>query len=222
MTKMKAPKKLDSSATKAYQAREKRLTVGQEQLQKDLMLADVEVKVVAQSKEWGAGVEDSDDEADASPKKLDKRASLAYDARETRLAVALLQMEKEGQLADAEVKVTIESKEWGAGVDSDDEDESPKKLDKSATTAYQAREKRLTVGQEQMEKDLMLYDAEVKVVAETKESCAFVDSDDDDVDENPKQFEKRASVAYDAREKRLSVALLQMEKDGVETLKDLA
>jgi len=190
--------------SQVYSAREKRLTISAEQLEKGVGLTDAEVDVVAESKEW-AGEAESDD--DDGPNHVEQIASQAYNAREKRLTVGTEQLQKDLQFADAEVTVAAETKEW-AGEDGSDDD-GPNHLGNAATQAYNAREKRLTVGTEQMQKELMLVDAELKITAEKKEWAGEVDSEEDDA---PNWQEKRASVSFNQREKRLSVGAGQLQE----------
>ena len=62
--------------------------------------------------------ESSDDDA-SSPAKLNTEASRAFEAREKRLTVGALQLDKEVSLADAEVSVVAEKREWRGDLDSD-------------------------------------------------------------------------------------------------------
>jgi len=202
-----APGSKEKYASQLSRNREKRLTVGMEQLEKAAILADTEVNVVAETNEW-AGVVESDDEDDG-PQKLEVRATEAYQRRESRLTVSAEQLQKELIVADQEVDLVIESKEW-VDADNSDEENGGTNLEQTASEAHQAREKRITLGSQQLEKALILADAEVGVVTESKEWKDEVDTDEDDLPGNIWQ-EKRASRQFQAREKRLSV--------GAETLR---
>merc|ERR1711937_857680 len=112
-------------------------------MEKEIITADVEIDVKAETKEWAA---DADSDEEDVPKQLQRRASQAYDAREKRLSFAAQQMEKEHMLGDGEVTVKEEHKEWDGGSDSEEE-ASPifNQLARRASLNYQEREKRLSI-----------------------------------------------------------------------------
>lgn len=191
-------------AQECHSAREKRLTLAQEELLKDLVLTDVEVDVVVEDKEWVAEVESDHDD---SPKRIN---TTLFEAREKRLSIAQEVIQKEMITTDVEIDVKAETTEWAADADSDNED-VPKQLERRASQAYDAREKRLTFAANiELAEDSIVMDAEVNIKNEGKEWAADGGSDEEDV---PKQLERRASQAYAAREMRLSFAEKQMEKE---------
>lgn len=179
-----APNWQQKRESQVYNAREQRFSMSQAQLEKELALADAEVNVVSESKEWSAGV-DSDD--DASPTKLEKNAAQAFEEREKRITISQEQLQKELMMADQEVDVVAEIKEWAAAGDSDEE-EGPNHLEQRASQAFTAREKRLTVGAERLSQQMIISDAEVKILAESKE-WAEADDDTDDDAPGPQQLQ---------------------------------
>merc|ERR1719162_2576320 len=101
--------------------------------------------------------------------------------------------------ANVEVALVAEKKEW-AGEGSDDED-PVEMLEQQASEAFEAREKRLTVGAE-----VVISDVAVALLAEKKEWAGDSTGDESSGEEdNVEVRELRVSVAFQAREKRLSV-----------------
>jgi len=201
----------EKAAASAFQAREKRLTVAADELQKEMQLADAELAVTTEEKEWAADL-DSDEEVDekAVEKQRERRNSACFNAREKRLTIAADELKKELIVADIELEVKTEFKEWGADAESDEDTE--KVRDKRNTQAFELREKRLTLVAEMLESEAMLGDAEMIVNEEAKEWPGGGDSDED-----TPAFEKlatRASVTFQAREQRITVALLKLEEEG--------
>eukprot|EP00933_Yihiella_yeosuensis_P022059 TRINITY_DN17366_c0_g2_i1.p1 TRINITY_DN17366_c0_g2~~TRINITY_DN17366_c0_g2_i1.p1 ORF type:complete len:525 (+),score=132.25 TRINITY_DN17366_c0_g2_i1:100-1674(+) len=211
-----ASKVADRRASQSYINREKRLSVGVEALKQENPIGDKEIEVVSQANEWGQA-DDSDDESNATNAAVsEQRASQSFQKREKRLSVAVEALKEEKPLGDTEIQVKSETKEWNGAQDSDDENDA-KKFEKSASEAFRAREKRLTVAAEALKQELPMGDTEVQVVSETKEWRDVQDSDDEDASPR-KSFERRssavASAGFQARERRLSVqaVVLQQEK----------
>jgi hypothetical protein len=176
-------------------------------MKKEAMMSDAEMKVLAQNEEWAADAESDEDEV---PNWQEKRETQKFDAREIRLSLAQAQLEKEDIIADGECAIVAETKEW-TGADSDGEgDASPTKLDNTAKQAFEAREKRLTVASQQLDKEAMMADIDVAVASETKEWAGAGDSDDE---EGPNHLEQRATQAFNDREKRITFSEEQMKRE---------
>mmetsp|Transcript_68476 Transcript_68476/g.155141 ORF Transcript_68476/g.155141 Transcript_68476/m.155141 type:complete len:259 (-) Transcript_68476:118-894(-) len=169
-----------------------------------------EVQVVAQEREW-RGLQDSDDEEDAQSR-LRRRASAGHQAREQRLSVgadSLQETLSQGRpIVDTEVEVVPQSSEWRE-LEDPEEDVIQDQFQRHAGEALARREKRLTVGAEAinraLQQETLLGDADVQVVSQTHEWRGLEDSDEEA--QGKVQFNRRASDAYSAREKRLSVGL---------------
>jgi len=201
----------EKAAASAFQAREKRLTVAFDELQKELQLADAELAVTTEEKEWAADP-DSDEDVDekAAENQRERRNTANFSAREKRLTIAVEEMQKELIVADTELEVQTEFKEWDAGAESDEDVENV--LDKRNTQAFEQREKRLTLAAGMLENEVMIGDAEMVVNKEAKEWADGGDSDEDI--EGFDKLAKRASVSFSAREQRITMALMKLDQEG--------
>jgi len=188
--------------------RETRRTMAQVELMKDLAVADAEVEVVAETSEWAGA--DSDDDEDHT-----KQAAAMRDAREKRLTIAETVLQLDQVVPDAEVEVMEEAREWAGGGDIDDEEDGIQR-EKAAALAFQAREKRLTVAMDELQKEEQLADAELPVKTEEKEWGADLDSDEDLDDQTAEdQHERHSSATFNAREKRLTIAAEELAKETI-------
>jgi len=210
---------IDEHATEIFKAREKRLSVSAEEIEKELVMGDTDVPVVTEDKEW-AGVDqlhgmswmdkewaDSDNGVDH----IDEHATETFQARERRLTVSAEEIDKQLAMGDADVPVVAEDKEW-AGADEADSDDGVDNIDEHATKTFQAREKRLSVSAEEIEKELVMGDTDVPVVTENKE---WAGADDADSDDGKCNADGHASEIFQAREKRLSLSTEELQKQQV-------
>lgn len=207
---------LDQLASEAFAAREKRLTLGAEMLKLEKSLGDTDVEVVTQNQEW-AGLEDSDKEN--GDENIDRHLQEICQARERRFTRGEEALKQEMLLGDADVEVVVQTTEWAGNEDSEEED-GTKVLDHHAAETYNARERRLTVGEEVLKQGMLLGDADVEVVTQSTEWAGHNDSDED---ENCEQMDRHASDTYEAREKRLTLgaeALKQVAQLNDESTKD--
>lgn len=188
--------KFEQHAAEVYEARERNLTA--REVNEELVMGDVDVPVLAESKEW-AGDADDDEEDAGDP---DRHATEVFEVREKRLCENAEQLGKEVVLGDADVQVLKEATEWAGGVDSED-DGSPVKMDSHASEIYKARERRLSKGAEELEKEVMVGDVDVEVLPESKEWAGEV-SDNEDA-------EQQAAEAFEHRERRLSAGAEVLE-----------
>jgi len=184
------------------------------------IVAEKDVQVVAESKEWGEEEDNDSDGDDNTEAQRCRRASDAHMARERRLSssaqalhlqLAALQASKVA--GEREVQVMAESKEWGEvkDDDSDGNDNAEVQRCRRASDAHIARERRLSSGAQALHMQLGALQAsqvagerDIHVMAESKE-WGEVEEDDSDGEENAEgQRCRRASDAHMARERRLS------------------
>jgi len=189
-------------ATETFVAREKRLSFASQVLQQEKQLGDREVEVVQQGKEWAAA-EESDEEPAA--KKLERRHSESFQAREKRLSHAAVALEEEKQIGDQEVRVVPSEKDWAAADDSEDDHEPESaKLERQAAASFAVRERWLSARAAVMKQKAQIGDVEVEVVPQTKEWAGAQDSGDEREPQSRK-LERRHSESFARREKRMSV-----------------
>jgi len=213
-----------AQARRSFIAREDRLSVSAEAMNNDdHIIADKDVELLTQSTEWSAAAE-SDDE---TPATLEQHAEAAYQAREARIGAAGDFYKGEELLGDQEVEVLAQGGEWaGGGPDSDEEDTPGGMLERRervATDAFDAREKRLEASKELLEdEEKPMGDADVAVVTQAKEWHVLLDDDSDNEEDMSEDMlaaartaasERRASQAFELREKRLSVSAIVIEQD---------
>jgi len=177
---------MERHATETFQRRERRLTFSAEVLERETAMGDKEVAVVTGEKEW-AGAEESDDEG--AP--MTQRQSEAFERREQRLMSGVEGWQKGGVAMDMEVGIVVEAGEWANAQDSDEE------VAVHEASVHGRRERRLTIGAEQLEQQTHVVDMEVDVVtaAEDWKSCEESDGED---------MQRHYSQAFDRRERRLT------------------
>eukprot|EP00440_Ansanella_granifera_P046168 gb/GFBE01050001.1/.p1 GENE.gb/GFBE01050001.1/~~gb/GFBE01050001.1/.p1 ORF type:complete len:513 (+),score=131.73 gb/GFBE01050001.1/:1-1539(+) len=205
---------MERQASESFAAREKRLSVGAEVREEhDRMgVTEKEVEIVQETKEWGEG--EGEGEEESHEKQLEQNASAAFRARERRLTVAAEALKTENIIGDVDVPVVLHSKEWAGAEDSDEDtvDSSPTRFERRASESFAARERRISVCAEVLKQEKVIGDTDVIVVPQASEWKGADDSDDD---QDTNQFEKRASQAYTAREKRLSVAVQALQEANI-------
>lgn len=195
---------LKNSVATAFQNRERRLSVAEEVLKAALPIGDTEVPVLAELKEWEQA---EDSEAEDTAQELEQQATASFVAREKRLSVALEALKLEVPLGDKEVPVLAHDTDWTQDADSD-EDTGEQHLEEQASASFAARERRLTVAMNVLNQEMPLGDVEVVVVPESKEWKEASDSDEETTD-----FEKQATTHFEARERRLTVALAALKNE---------
>jgi len=193
-------------ASEVYERREIRLASTATAARSEATsLSDKEVKVVAQTKEW-TGVDDSDGE-DGPP--IDRHASETFERREQRLAAASAATGREEVImADKEVNVSSQVKDW-AGADDSDEDGGPL-IERHASETFERREKRLSFAVQAAACDQaqVLADMEVPITSQVKD---WVEADDSDEDGPP--IEHHASHTFERREQRLAHASAAVQNE---------
>lgn len=207
-------------ATDAHAAREKRLTVGFSAMENNVVVGDMEIpqmKCVPSTKQWEA-LEDGDDEA-GTANQFKQVASNAHAAREERLKCGLEALERAEMVGDTEEHVmqcVPSTKQWEALEDEDDEAGTANQFEKVASDAHAAREARLHIGLNALERGEMVGDTEEQVmqcVPSTKQWEALENEDEDAG--TASQFKKVASDAHAAREARLKSGLNALEQGAM-------
>lgn len=158
-----------------------------------------EVAIVSESKDW-KGADESDDEHEPSPVRIERRASASRDAREHRLSVSAQSLQEEKPLGDREVEVVPHSSEWQGVQDS--EDEADPQPEQQAAASFKAREQRLSQAQEARHEQRQLYDHEVEVHPQQLEWAQVEESEDEQ--DGQLAAARHASGMLAARERRLS------------------
>mmetsp|Transcript_99616 Transcript_99616/g.281126 ORF Transcript_99616/g.281126 Transcript_99616/m.281126 type:complete len:699 (-) Transcript_99616:114-2210(-) len=198
-------------ASQTYEARERRLTVAIEKLRSEQPVGDADVEVLTHSTEWsGSGVESDEDGH------LDHHAMEAYMAREKRLSLSVAALSVQAPLGDTEVVVVKHDMEWEGEPNFDDDEEtvaeSARRM-RHAALLFEAREKRLSIGVQSLDRNETYGDKEVDIVLLTEEWDGGHDSDEDrpPVKESAR-LQKCASEINENREKRLSVTMATLSK----------
>eukprot|EP00927_Polykrikos_kofoidii_P081853 TRINITY_DN7971_c0_g1_i1.p1 TRINITY_DN7971_c0_g1~~TRINITY_DN7971_c0_g1_i1.p1 ORF type:complete len:888 (-),score=203.57 TRINITY_DN7971_c0_g1_i1:95-2707(-) len=204
-------------ATDSFNARERRLSLSMDGVDRDKPLGDVEVEVVSQVKEWtGLRQDDSDDDGVLTESKVSKLVSDRFLAREVRLSMSVQAMATGAQLADVEVDLLPQSKEWsglinaGSSEDSDDgEAEIEEVARRRAASSFEARERRLTVGSEALKVAQQMGDVDIGLVKQAKEWSGHIADSDEEGGEGQKavleeRAERHSTERNVVRERRLT------------------
>jgi len=195
-------KRLSQHAMGVFDAREKRLSVGSEQLMHTVNMGDADVELITQCTEW-TGPEDSDVDEDSDQR--NRQAANSFEARERRLTQSAEMLQQVQTLGDRDIEIVSQTVEWSGPPDSGDEEFIEERLDNHARRLHEARERRLSQGTEMLQKDLALGDKEIEVVEQSIEwACTQKISDDDGFIEE--QLDHHAVDVFERREKRLSTA----------------
>jgi hypothetical protein len=145
--------------SEAFRRRERRITLGEEQLKAERSIGDLDVEVLAQETEW-AGCEDGSDSEEEGEDAQRRHADDSCRSRERRLTFGAEALKGDRPLGDLEVPIVAHSAEWGALEDEDEDDEDDH--ERSHTERSKARERRLTAGEEALKRVAALGDADAK------------------------------------------------------------
>eukprot|EP00928_Gymnodinium_smaydae_P026058 TRINITY_DN20566_c0_g1_i1.p1 TRINITY_DN20566_c0_g1~~TRINITY_DN20566_c0_g1_i1.p1 ORF type:complete len:678 (+),score=205.98 TRINITY_DN20566_c0_g1_i1:64-2097(+) len=222
----------EMAARRSFAAREHRLSLRASLKQQDAPLCDAEIEIQPQPTEWRGGDADSDDDAASGPaasQRMARHASDAYESREKRLRSASQALNREVSMADTDIVVVAQQKEWAAskaldaadsdGISSDEEPmEQMEKVKTLATNTYNAREERIAMAERTLREEQPRGDSQVEVVPSMKEWASArsvgVDHNSSDEEGSATVFHRIASTRSDAREKRLSMAQQWLQSDA--------
>jgi hypothetical protein len=185
--------------------RETRLSTWGELLQQDVLLGYSDLEVVAQNTEWDAGVLSSDD--DDNKRNLQRHLTDNYRSRERRLTVSTDLLEKGVQLGDTDLEVVAQTTEWAAGLDSSDEEDTEKPLERHSSDRFRARERRISVSQQALDEEKTLGDQDVEILAQNAEWAGDSDGDSDEEDEDGQVD------IFKARERRLTLSFEMLKEE---------
>lgn len=195
-------KHLDSARheRERFRMRERRLSSGAEVLESVCPIADREVGLVSESKEWAAA-EESDQGEVAETQKEDEALeremlhhhSERFNRRERRLTAGDEVLQQVAlPVLDRDVSVVFQRQEW---VDAEDSDEDETKVARHQSERFESRVRRLMSGEAALQESGPGADREVVLKSEEADWA-----DGQDSDEEP---EKIAEEAFARRERRL-------------------
>ncbi|CAK0817945.1 unnamed protein product, partial [Prorocentrum cordatum] len=165
-------------AQQTFHARERRLTLGADALERHAMIGDVDVEVHAEGKEWQHGSDSGDDAAHDEQSKL-RHAENTFRKRERRLTHGEQELLSGRPHGDKDVDLLPEKSEWAHHEgDSSDGEGAQAQFNEEV---HRRRERRLTRGASIREMEVTMGDADVPVVAEGTEWVGAEGHSDDEV-----------------------------------------
>jgi len=195
-------------AQQTFHARERRLTLGADALERHAMIGDVDVEVHAEGKEWQHGSDSGDDAAHDEQSKL-RHAENTFRKRERRLTHGEQELLSGRPHGDKDVDLLPEKSEWAhhEGDSSDGEGAQAQ----FSEEVHRRRERRLTRGASIRDMEVTMGDIDVPVVAEKTEWAGCGDRGDSE-EEGEDAQRRHADDTSRSRERRLTF--------GMEALKD--
>ncbi|CAK0817936.1 unnamed protein product, partial [Prorocentrum cordatum] len=183
-------------AQQTFHARERRLTLGADALERHAMIGDVDVEVHAEGKEWQHGSDSGDDAAHDEQSKL-RHAENTFRKRERRLTHGEQELLSGRPHGDKDVDLLPEKSEWAHHEgDSSDGEGAQAQFNEEV---HRRRERRLTRGASIREMEVTMGDADVPVVAEGTEWVGAEGHSDDEV-----AHERFSEEVHRRRERRLT------------------
>ncbi|CAK0817935.1 unnamed protein product, partial [Prorocentrum cordatum] len=184
-------------AQQTFHARERRLTLGADALERHAMIGDVDVEVHAEGKEWQHGSDSGDDAAHDEQSKL-RHAENTFRKRERRLTHGEQELLSGRPHGDKDVDLLPEKSEWAHHEgDSSDGEGAQAQFNEEV---HRRRERRLTRGASIREMEVTMGDADVPVVAEGTEWVGAEGHSDEDEG----ALERFSEEVHRRRERRLT------------------
>lgn len=194
-------------AADAFRKRERRLTLGEQAILSDRPQGDKDVDLVPEGSEWAHHEEDSSDGEGASVRfneEVNRR-------RERRLTRGASIRELEVTMGDAEVQVLAEGTEWAGAEENSDDEGDGQALQRCHSEAFRKRERRITLGEKELQAERSIGDLDVEVLAQETEWAGREDGSDSEEEEDAQR--RHADDTCRSRERRLTFGMEALKGD---------